>query len=292
MVDWHDIEKQISGFTGKPFSIEQQQSVGGGSINDAYRISGSGQDYFVKINRSSMLDMFEAEHDGLLELANSNAIRVPAALISGVSRDSAFIVLEYIDMTGPQHADLMGEQLATLHRCTTDRFGWFRNNTIGATPQVNDWHTGWLEFWGECRLGYQTELAARNGIGQRAVRQFELLRSHLGDFFNCYSPEPSLLHGDLWGGNAAFDDTGQPVIFDPATYYGDREADLAMTELFGGFGQGFYQAYNRTWPVDAGYSIRKNLYNQYHILNHYNLFGGGYGGQAEHMASSLLAECR
>jgi len=292
MTDWQDIEQQISDHTGRSFTSRCKRSVGGGSINDAYYISDNDQDYFVKLNRVSMLDMFEAERDGLMAMSRSNTIRVPKALFSGITHNQSFIVLEYITMTGLQQPEKMGEQLAAMHQITEQRFGWFRNNTIGATPQCNDWHSEWVEFWAECRLGYQTELAGHNGLGKQAIKQCELLRSHLRDFFSDYSPEPSLLHGDLWGGNAAFDDSGQPVIFDPATYYGDREADIAMTELFGGFSQDFYQAYKQTLPLDHGYKVRKILYNQYHILNHYNLFGGGYGMQAERMTAQLLAECR
>lgn len=292
MTDWQDIEQQISGYTGKAFTLERKQSVGGGSINDAWRISGNGQDYFIKLNKASLLDMFEAERDGLLMMSQSNTIRVPQALLSGISHNQAFIVLEYISMTGSAQPEKMGEQLAAMHQTIGPSFGWQRNNTIGATAQCNTWHTDWVAFWSECRLGYQTELAARNGIGRKVVKQCELLRSHLGDFFSNYSPRASLLHGDLWGGNAAFAESGQPVIFDPATYYGDREADIAMTELFGGFSQGFYTAYNHHFPLDSGYKIRKILYNQYHILNHFNLFGGGYGMQAERMATQLLSECR
>lgn len=292
MINWPDIAQQISDHTGQFFSLEKKRSVGGGSINDAYHVSGEGQDYFIKFNQASRLDMFEAERDGLTSLLQSNSIRVPAVLLSGTSNSHAFIVLEYISMTGPQNAELMGEQLANMHRSTEDRFGWNRNNTIGATLQCNDWHTDWPAFWAECRLGYQIELAARKGIGSKAVKECELLRSHVDDFFSAYTPAASLLHGDLWGGNAAFDESGAPVIFDPAIYYGDREADIAMTELFGGFNQGFYKSYNACWPLDAGYKIRKVLYNQYHILNHFNLFGGAYGQQAERMAMQLLAECR
>ncbi|NOY66884.1 MAG: fructosamine kinase family protein [Gammaproteobacteria bacterium] len=291
-MNWSDIEQQIGSHTGDVFSLERKQSIGGGSINDAYHVSGSGQDYFIKYNNASKLDMFEAESDGLKSILCSTSIRVPRVLFTGISNNYSFIVLEYIDLSGPQNPELMGEQLACMHRLTENRFGWFRDNTIGATRQCNDWHADWVEFWTDCRLGYQLELAARNGIGSNAVKQCELLRSHVSDFFGNYTPEASLLHGDLWSGNAAFDKSGLPVIFDPATYYGDREADIAMTELFGGFSQGFYQAYNENWALDRGYKIRKNLYNQYHILNHFNLFGGGYGQQAEHMAMQLLAECR
>jgi len=292
MINWTDISQQISRHTGHHFSVEHKRYVGGGSINDAYYLGGDGQSYFIKFNKSAKLTMFEAERDGLTELFNSHSIRVPQVLFTGTSNSHAFIVLEYLSLTGIKNPGLMGEQLAKLHRVTSDRHGWHRDNTIGATLQCNDWKTDWVSFWADCRLGYQLELAAHNGIGQSVVKLCERLRSHVGDFFTDYTPQASLLHGDLWGGNAAYDQSGEPVIFDPAVYYGDRESDIAMTELFGGFGQEFYHAYKNSWPMDDGYKIRKILYNQYHILNHFNLFGGSYGQQAERMAKQLLAECR
>jgi len=292
MIDWTDISQQISRHTGRHFSVETKRSVGGGSINDAYSISGNEQAYFIKFNQLVQLTMFEAERDGLTELFDSQSIRVPQVLLTGTSNSHAFIVLEHLSLTGKQNPSLMGEQLARLHSVTSDRYGWYRDNTIGATVQCNDWHADWVSFWAECRLGYQLELASNNGIGQSVVKLCESLRSHVGAFFTNDKPQASLLHGDLWGGNAAYDLSGEPVIFDPAVYYGDRESDIAMTELFGGFGQEFYIAYNNSWPLDSGYKVRKTLYNQYHILNHFNLFGGSYGQQAERMAKQLLAECR
>jgi fructosamine-3-kinase len=145
-----------------------------------------------------------------------------------------------------------------------------------------------VNFWRRPRQGFQLELAARNGLGrdiqhlgERLMEAFPTLMDH--------APSPSLLHGDLWGGNLGHDDQGNPVIYDPATYYGDREAEIAMTELFGGFGAAFYDAYNAAWPLDAGYRTRRTFYNLYHILNHANMFGGGYVGQARRMMEQLLA---
>jgi len=185
--------------------------------------------------------------------------------------------------------ELLGRQLAALHRVTHTRFGWHRDNTIGSTPQINTQKNDWVTFYREQRLRYQLELAAENGYGGSLQRRGEQLLERLPAFFISYRPRPSLLHGDLWGGNHAALTDGTPVIFDPAVYYGDREADLAMTELFGGFGSGFYSAYRAAWPLDPGYRVRKDLYNLYHVLNHLNLFGGGYRGQAEQMVDRLLA---
>jgi fructosamine-3-kinase len=179
-----------------------------------------------------------------------------------------------------------------MHRQAQPYFGWRRDNTIGSTLQLNSSSDDWLTFWREQRLGFQLKLAANNGYGGSLQAKGERLCSDMAVFFEHYSPHPSLLHGDLWAGNAAVDKQGRPVVFDPACYYGDREADLAMTELFGGFSPDFYSAYQAEWPLDHGYSLRKTFYNLYHSLNHLNLFGGGYLRQAESMMAQLLAEIR
>jgi protein-ribulosamine 3-kinase len=163
-------------------------------------------------------------------------------------------------------------------------FGWDHDNWIGATPQVNTWKEQWVQFFAECRLGPQIKWARNRGL---PLSQAGELIESLPDFFDTYAPVPSLLHGDLWSGNAGFLADGTPVIFDPASHYGDRECDLAMTEMFGGFPGEFYRSYNAEWPLHTGYRIRKQLYILYHTLNHYNLFGGGYGSQAEAIIRSL-----
>lgn len=290
MSQWDDIAAAISAATGEVFTVESSQAVGGGCINQAYRLAGDGGDYFVKLNDAGALDMFEAEAEGLAEMADANAIRVPRPVTTGVSGGSSFIVMEYLDLGGRPDPARAGEQLAAMHQCRSDRFGWHRDNTIGSTPQINTREDDWIVFWRQHRLGFQLELAARRGIGRRAEGRGERLLTSFDPLFSDYRPEPSLLHGDLWGGNAGADGHGNPVIFDPATYYGDRETDIAMTELFGGFGSGFRQGYDSIWPLDRGYGVRKTFYNLYHILNHYNLFGGGYGSQAEGMIDRLLAE--
>ena len=179
-----------------------------------------------------------------------------------------------------------------MHRITTDRFGWWRDNTIGSTTQVNTQEDNWLDFWRDHRLGFQLDLAERNGGGKRLRDSGEALMDSLPALLQGQPVEASLLHGDLWSGNYFYTTGGQPAIFDPAVYYGDREADIAMTELFGGFGRDFYAAYRNAWPLDDGYSMRKTLYNLYHVLNHFNLFGGGYLSQAGTMIDQLLSEVR
>jgi len=257
-------------------------------------LSDGKQHWFVKLNSADRLAMFEAEAAGLEEIANTGTIRVPRPLLTGSQEGRSYIVMEYIPMgRGSGRAmSLAGEQLAALHHATAEAFGWHRDNTIGSTPQPNAWSNDWVAFWREHRLGFQLHLAVRNGAPRMVVDKGERLQADLEAFFTDYRPVPSLLHGDLWGGNQGVATTGEPVIFDPAVYYGDREADLAMTELFGGFGRDFHAAYDEAWPRDPGYAVRKTLYNLYHILNHFNLFGGGYLSQAQAMMESLLSEVR
>lgn len=291
-MQWDSLEKQISNAIGKPFKIDIKRSIGGGSINDAYMISDGELQLFAKFNAPDQREMFDAEAEGLLELNKPAAIKVPKAICWGSAGQSSFIVMDYIEQGGRGSQNLLGEQLANLHRFTNSQFGWFRNNTIGSTPQSNTPSNNWVEFLRDQRLGFQLDLAARKGYTGRLQKNGEKLLAELETFFQSYSPQPSLLHGDLWSGNYSFDTQGNPVIFDPAVYYGDREADIAMTELFGGFGGDFYSAYNQSFPLHEDYSVRKTLYNLYHIINHLNLFGSGYHGQAESMISRLLAEIR
>ncbi|MFA7241893.1 MAG: fructosamine kinase family protein [Sulfuricellaceae bacterium] len=289
---WDAIKDAIMAATGEPFSIATRRSIGGGCINAAWVVEGGGLRYFVKTNTTERLAMFEAERDGLRELANAAAVRVPQPVCLGCADGSAFLVLEHIFLkdAGQSGAELLGRQLAAQHHVTAPAFGWWRDNTLGATFQPNTPSADWIAFWRERRLGHQLNLAARAGHHGALQRRGEKLLAALPAFFRGYMPQPALLHGDLWSGNAACDPAGKPVIFDPATYYGDREADIAMTELFGGYPLAFYAAYRESFPLDPGYATRKTLYNLYHILNHLNLFGGGYLAQAEKMMGTLLAE--
>jgi len=292
MPDWNDIADKITLATGQPFRPGEKRPVGGGSINEAWKISEDSRTYFVKLNSAHRVDMFEAESEGLNEIANSHSVRVPQPVCYGRSGNNSYIVMEYLELGHGDSAAALGQQLAQMHRTRAEIFGWSRDNTIGSTPQINTESGDWVEFYGDHRLGYQLSLPGARGYGRRMQDDGERLIAHLPAFFTDYQPQPSLLHGDLWGGNYATDISGAPVIYDPAVYYGDREADIAMTELFGGFGSRFYDAYNEAWPLDPGYAVRKTLYNLYHVLNHLNLFGGGYGGQAQTMIGRLLSELR
>jgi len=212
-------------------------------------------------------------------------------LALGTAADHAYLALEWIELgdTSPAAAGRLGKQLASQHGIRAAQFGWHRDNTIGSTPQINAWTPDWVKFFRERRLGFQLELARANGHGGRLQQRGMRLLDHVQQFFATYRVEASLLHGDLWGGNWGVDATGVPLMFDPAVYYGDREADLAMTRLFGGFGNAFYTAYHSNWPLDQAAGSRRDLYNLYHVLNHANLFGGEYAGQALSMIDHLLA---
>ena len=290
MTIWDHISQQITDAIGETFKINKQQGVGGGCINETTKVTDGDREFFVKINHISHGDMFEAEAQGLRELADSHTLRVPEPVCSGSHGQQCFIVMEYLPMRGSIDMEAFGRQFAAMHKVTHDQFGWFRNNTIGSTPQINTYCDDWIEFWREHRLGYQLDLAAGNGCGRDLLKLGDKLMEKFPALFSSYKPVASMLHGDLWGGNASALSDGTPVIYDPAFYYGDREADLAMTQLFGSFGPRFYAAYNETWPLDEGHKVRKTFYNLYHIINHFNMFGGGYLGQSIYMAEQVLSE--
>lgn len=285
---WNAIADHIRQVTGAPLGSLRQRPVGGGSINQGYALTDERHAYFVKLNQATRVAMFEAEALGLRQMAATRTIRVPQPLCWGTADGSAYLVLEWLDFGYGTHRSWaeMGRNLAAMHRVTSDRgFGWEMDNTIGSTPQPNPWTASWVDFWAEHRIGYQLHLAKKRGghfpEGDRLLDAIpKLLQGH--------NPLPSLVHGDLWSGNAAVTKLEEPVIFDPATYFGDREVDLAMTELFGSFPNDFYRAYNEAFPLEPGYAQRKTLYNLYHILNHFNLFGSGYEGQARRMMEGLL----
>jgi protein-ribulosamine 3-kinase len=277
---------------GTEIAAGSERSVSGGSINSCARVESALGPLFVKHGDASSLAMFQAEAEGLAELAKARAVRVPQVLAASEQDGIAFLALEWIDLRGGSSGSeqKLGEQLAALHRVTRETFGWHRDNTIGSTPQSNREAVDWVEFLREQRLRPQLTLAKSNGAGKDLIDSGEHLCERLDRFFADYRPAPSLLHGDLWGGNWGSDASGQPVLFDPAVYFGDREADLAMTRLFGGFGTSFHSAYQSAWPLDAGAAARVTLYNLYHVLNHFNLFGGSYSRQALGMIQRLLAE--
>lgn len=287
-----ELAAAIGRATGTPFDVRGASAVRGGDISEAFTLGDGMRTFFVKTQPAARLDLFEAEAAGLAELAAANAVKLPQVWCHGIAAGKAYLVLEYLPLEPRGDAARLGRQLAQQHRVGAAQFGWTRGNWIGATPQPNARHDGWAEFWRTQRLGVQLRFAADNGYGGALQRDGEILLVQLDAFFDGYTPVPSLLHGDLWGGNHGFLTDGTPVIFDPAAYFGDRECDLAMSELFGGFAPDFYAAYREAWPLDAGYAARRTLYNLYHILNHANLFGGAYAAQAQRMTAQLLAQIR
>ncbi len=287
------LEAAISEATGTPFGPSRRGGAGGGCINDAFTLSDGQRRFFVKVNDAAHAAMFEAEADALRELADAEALRVPRPVTHGEHGGRCYLVLEQLDLGGRGSSDgyrRLGEGLAALHGVTASAHGWHRDNFIGATPQPNRWHDDWAAFFRDYRLRHQLRLAADRGAGRRVVEAGERLAEGLGALFQDYTPAPSLLHGDLWAGNADFSSDGAPVIYDPATYYGDRETELAMAELFGGFPAPFHDGYDAAWPRDQGYAVRRDLYQLYHVLNHFNLFGGMYLSQSQRLIDRLLAE--
>ncbi len=283
------LEAALAAALGPGHAIEAVSRAGGGCIHESFVVRSAGARLFVKTNRAALADAFAAEADGLAALIEAG-VRAPRPLATGTAGEGAYLAMEYLELDGGGDWAQSGRMLASLHRRTGERFGWRRDNFIGATPQRNPGHDDWTAFWRDARLLPQLELAERNGIGARLIDRGTRLAQALPALLGGHAPRASLLHGDLWSGNAAFLSGGSPVLFDPAVYYGDREADLAMTELFGGFPRAFYAAYRDAWPLDAGYALRRELYNLYHVLNHANLFGGGYAAQAQSMIERLLSE--
>jgi fructosamine-3-kinase len=269
------------------------RAAAGGSIHKSYVLEDGCHRYFVKTNTAAMLPQFAAEAAGLSRLAVAGCMRVPAVICQGAAADAAFLVLEYLALAPATVAGQarLGHALAALHSAESREttYGLDHDNFIGSTAQPNARCGDWAAFFGERRLRFQLDLAAQCGYGRELEAGRQLLEN-LDGLFADYRPRPSLLHGDLWSGNAGELNDGTPVVFDPAVYFGDRESDLAMTELFGGFAPAFYAAYDEAWPRDAGYAARRTLYQLYHVLNHLNLFGAGYLAQAQKMIAELNAE--
>ena len=286
---WNTISAEISTLADRPFMVESVRPVSGGDINQSFIISGHHDTaYFVKLNDAALLTMFEQEALALNRLFDANTVTVPKPLTYGVAQSYSYLVLSCHPIQSDGDYYILGQKLANLHRHTHSRHGWDHDNFIGTTIQKNSSRANWLEFWREQRLLPQFELAYNNGYSDRLSAMADQLTGDLPGILDGHEPVPSLLHGDLWGGNIGFVAPDQPILFDPASYYGDRETDLAMTELFGGFQAEFYAGYNETWPLPEGYERRKKLYQLYHMLNHLNLFGSSYLGSCGRLINHLL----
>jgi fructosamine-3-kinase len=280
------------------WTLRSAEPASGGCIHAALCLKGEDAGgearYFAKVAAPERAALLVAEAEGLATIGRAGAIRVPGVIAQGGDDENAWLVLEWLDLEtlSPAAGVRLGTALAAQHRALHTRFGWEKDNFIGASPQANGWSDDWLGFWRERRIHAQLRMAMANRYPGRMIDRGERLLADCEAFFRSHRPMPSLLHGDLWGGNAAALGDGTPVVFDPAVYCGDREADLAMTELFGGFPKDFHAAYRAAWPLDDGYSVRRDFYNLYHVLNHANLFSGSYVEQGARLIERLLAEIR
>lgn len=292
------LARAIADARGEFVEVVSVAPVGGGCIHSALRVEGDTpggpRTFFAKVNDAAHAAMFDAEAEGLAAIGATGTVAVPAVVARGADGERAWLVLEWLDLVplGAASGARLGEALAALHRVPQARFGWARDNFIGSSPQANGWSDDWHAFWRDRRLHAQLRLAAHRRLPSRLIDRGERLAADCEAFFRNYAPARSLLHGDLWGGNASALADGTPVVFDPAVYVGDREADLAMTALFGGFPTQTLAAYRTQWPLDPACDVRRDLYNLYHLLNHANLFGGGYVAQAAQSIERLLAEVR
>lgn len=289
------LEDAMTHDCASPCLIDQVTRVGGGSIAEAIVVRAGDRRCFVKLGAADRDPMFAAEADGLAALAACPALRVPRLVARGVCRAQAYLLLEHIDLhalhrQGAGAIDNAARALVELHRTEGSAFGWPHDNFIGSTPQANAWHAEWSDFFAAERLLPQLALARRERAARRLVAGGERLIDTVPALLAGYRPAASLVHGDLWSGNAALDGAARLVLFDPAVHYGDREADLAMCALFGGFPERFFAAYGEAWPLATGWQARRMLYQLYHLLNHFNLFGGGYLDQCAQTVARLLAE--
>ncbi|MDX1618005.1 MAG: fructosamine kinase family protein [Balneolaceae bacterium] len=268
-------------------SIRSSRSASGGSINRAAVIELEQEGRcFLQWNRSADPEMFAREVEGLRRLSDAGTdLIVPDVIDQGVAgEDTGYLLMEYVEEGSPgsTSSGAFGRSLAALHRNSSEneQYGLDHDNFIGKLPQSNDWHENWVDFFVEERMEPQLEMALQSGRLSPGIRKaFQQMYRRLPDIFP--DEPPSLLHGDLWGGNYFFDSEGRAAVYDPAVYYGHREIELAFTHLFGGFSSGFYSAYDEAWPIEPGFEGRKEIYNLYPLLVHTNLFGGHYGSRVQ-----------
>lgn len=279
MIDWQSINFKAFDSALNLASIEP---VAGGDICQSFKVEDiSGASFFVKHHAN--VDLLNAEFYNLKELEQA-PVRTPYAIRCVELDGAAVLVIEFLPLQEGGDDGLLGAALAQSHRLMSADgcYGLAWDNYIGHTPQHNNKHSNWAAFWWEQRLLPQLNLAKR-GLSV----DVESLHACCQELLKDHHPPASLLHGDLWGGNKGFLADGEPVLFDPACYYGDREADVAFTHVFGGFGPSFYQSYADSWALPNGHEQRRPLYNLYHLLNHYNLFGSGYAASVQQLLNEL-----
>lgn len=275
-----ELESRLDG------SVESHAAVGGGCIANGGRIEVGEQSYFLKWGEEQVARTFPGEAAGLSALANAESpLVIPdvETVAAPAEERPGFLVMEWINAgrKGLNFWEVFGEGLAALHEHTEERYGFDRDNFIGQLPQTNTWTSSWPRFFRKHRLEPQVRMARDQGRWRAAWNQpLKALYRRLPDYMP-HQPPASILHGDLWSGNFMVAAVGTPVLIDPAAYYGHREADLAMTELFGGFDDRFYEAYTATWPLESGYETRRDIYNLYHLINHLNHFGKSYASSIE-----------
>ncbi len=280
------IEKELDS------EIVDSQSLSGGCISNAYKIkTGVGEIYFLKYNSSVNNDMFMKEAHGLQELNKAGVIKIPDV----ICYDEDYILLEQIEAGIKQKnfSEDFGRKFALLHNFTSEFYGFYEDNYIGSNPQINisqgNEKQDWTKFYFNKRILFQLYLAEETGNSTSELRKaIAVLENKMDEIVVDNGENPSLLHGDLWSGNYLINKKGFACLIDPAVYYGNREADLAMTKLFGGFDSKFYEAYNEAFPLPEGHEYRENIYKLYHVLNHLNLFGGGYYSQAMSLISFYI----
>lgn len=271
----NSIAAGIGTATGRPFPLEAVAAVGSGSTGTAFALAGGGRRYFVKSHANP--DLLAAEADGLAALARCPEIVVPKVIALGREDGMGWLALSWLDLGGGDD-EALGQAVAALHGIGGEAFGWHRDNYLGATPQRNTPDDDWPRFFARCRLGPQLDRVEAKGFGALADGG-RRLADRLPDLLAGAAPLPSLVHGDLWRGNVGFV-AGRPALFDPAVHFGDPEGDLAMADLFGSFGAGFFAAYRSRRPAPVDAAIRRNLHQLYHLLNHVNLFGAAYADTA------------
>ncbi|SDG93622.1 Fructosamine-3-kinase [Vibrio xiamenensis] len=286
---WQAISQQLSDTLMFDFQIVEKQKIHGGDISECYMISDNTQRYFIKLNRVECLHNFEAEAENIALLRQTSSVFVPELVMLGKTKEHAFLVLNYLPtkpLDDAANSYKFGQQLAKLHNWGEQKeYGLDIDNYLGEMLQPNKWEKKWSHFFAEQRIGWQLQLMREKGIELVDITEFTQV---IRELLNGHQPKPSLLHGDLWHGNTAISAFG-PLCFDPACYWGDRECDLALTELFGGFQAEFYQGYESISPLSYSYPQRKTIYNLYHILNHYNHFGGHYLDQAQKMIDEVMS---
>ncbi|MCJ2376655.1 fructosamine kinase family protein [Vibrio sp. ZSDZ34] len=284
---WQAISDQLSETLLFEFKIKERTKMLGGDINECYMISDGEQRYFVKINQKDFLPKFEIEALNLRALRETSTVSVPEVVLISTTKECSFIILNYIPVKPldlPTESFLFGQNLAKLHKWGEQKeYGFDHDNYIGTTLQPNNWHKKWNRFFSDQRIGWQLQLLKEKDIKFVDIETFVEL---ISDLLHGHNPKPSLLHGDLWHGNVAKTAFG-PLCYDPASYWGDRECDLAMTELFGGFQPDFYEGYESILAIEPGYELRKDIYNLYHVLNHCQIFGGEYMEHAETLISKI-----